>query len=736
MADTKLILSKKYKETRDTAPEGVRHEMEDLETELRRNNIKPGREEETLQCGSKETLHSYRVNRDWRLITYRRKVGEIILLLVDKHDDSYNRVKRLKLTWPNGDLALPVVEEEEPIVIPIKTKKVPVIKPQPEESSGKATSTIPDTAQPFVTYTQEQLKKLGVPREQIDRVREVTYGELKKGNLVNFDLDYLLFELAKGEITYEEAVKQVERPAADKALDKHPKMREHYFVLTDESRDAFLNGELENWQVFLHPSQTEAVETKANGPVLVSGPAGTGKSVVAFHRVKWLLRQKGFEGKRVLFTTYTTTLAQYAQAMLAKLCTEEELERVDVVTFDAFLRDAWTRGGTRRTGRLSYGQDRDGETWLPEALASILEEEDYFEGYLSKWHGRDREFFRREYLNVIQEYDIRDAEAYKNLKRPAIYGNITKRIRGEVWPLFAEMNDSLSQVGRYQSQPRVVALNRLTEALTDSFPNEDKAYLLGRYGAVVVDEVQDFGASEYRFLAALTGNTIDHPRPTLYLTGDGHQRIYGRIGTFSQCNINVTNRSIKLTKCYRSTEAIRKFAESLLKGAEVKGFDGEFETFGGESLEQGEPPVEKYFSNYTAANDAIANTIQAWMAKASKNYGDYAVLLRSNKRKLYAVTKALEERGIPAALVTKEDELDLDDGRVKVMTMHRAKGLQFVGVVLVLDDWPARPKNLDTEDAEAVEEHMLSERQLLYMATMRAQRFVFLTSSNGHSSKI
>lgn len=735
MPQIKIVPTKEYKDARDAAPEAIRWELEDLETELRRNRLTPGRKPENIHCRSKETLHSYRVNKDWRLITYRWKEGEVMLLLAGKHDDTYRRAQNMRFDWKNGKSSLPVTTWVDTIeVAPSKCVKEAVVRVEEPKP------TLPDNAKPFAEYTKEQLLKLGVPKEQVDRVRGATYKELDTDTQLDVEVVLLLIEVAEGTKTYEEAVKEVEtrrkRPSAETDLARHPEKKEHYFVLTDEIRDAFLNGELENWQVFLHPSQTEAVETKANGPVLVSGPAGTGKSVVAFHRVKWLLRQKGFEGKRVLFTTYTTTLAQYAQAMLAKLCTEEELERVDVVTFDAFLRDAWTRGGTRRTGRLSYGQDRDGETWLPEALASILEEEDYFEGYLSKWHGRDREFFRREYLNVIQEYDIRDAEAYKNLKRPAIYGNITKRMRGEVWPLFAEMNDSLSQVGRYQSQPRVVALNRLTEALTDSFPNEDKAYLLGRYGAVVVDEVQDFGASEYRFLAALTGNTIDHPRPTLYLTGDGHQRIYGRIGTFSQCNINVTNRSIKLTKCYRSTEAIRKFAESLLKGAEVKGFDGEFETFGGESLEQGEPPVEKYFSNYTAANDAIANTIQAWMAKASKNYGDYAVLLRSNKRKLYAVTKALEERGIPAALVTKEDELDLDDGRVKVMTMYRAKGLQFVGVVLVLDDWPARPKNLDTEDAEAIEEHMLSERQLLYMATMRAQRFVFLTSSNGHSSKI
>lgn len=393
-------------------------------------------------------------------------------------------------------------------------------------------------------------------------------------------------------------------------------------------------------------------------------------------------------------------------------------------------RDTWTRGGTRKTGSLNFGKTKDGETWLPTALEDVVAK--YADDSLGARKSRTQEFLRREYLDIIQEHDIRDVEAYKKVVRPRRYGNLSEKIREQLWPIFEEMNAQLEDLGRYKSQPRVVALNRLTQELTAPGPNADKAYLLGRYGAVVVDEAQDFGASEYRFLAALTGNTYDHPQPTLYLAGDGHQRIYGRIGAFKQCNINVTNRSFKLTVCYRSTGAIREFAEKLLKGAAVKGLDDEVETFGGESLEQGDPPEEKYVSNYTAENDAIAEAIQTWRGKASKNYGNYAVLLRGNKRKLYAVTKALEERGIPAALVTSEEELDLKDGKVKVMTMHRVKGLQFIGVALVLDDWPTIPKSIDSSDTDAIEEQMVTERQLLYMAAMRAQRFLLLTSSNGH----
>lgn len=730
-----LTLTDKYKNTRDAAPEKIRWELEDLETELRRNRLASGRKQENIYCRTKETLHSYRVNKDWRLITYKWTDNEIILLLAGKHDDAYRQAENLRLEWTKGKSALPTVKEEEPVVIKIKPTKVPVIETQPEKPVEEQKPAIPADAKPFAEYTQEQLLKLGVPKEQVDRVRGATYKEIVAADFVEVEVGCTLIDLAEGKTTYEREIDRIEterkRPPVEKVLNKHPEMREHYFVLTDESRDAFLNGELENWQLFLHHTQREAVEKKVNGPVLVSGPAGTGKSVVAFHRVKWLLRQKGFEGKRILFTTYTKTLAQYAEAMLKKLCTEEELGRVDVMTFDAFLRDAWTQGIAGQTGfTKTY---KDNPYGLPRPLKEALDA--LFGTRRQYWNDRDRDFIAREYVNVILENDIRTLEAYKNVQRPRTYGLLRTEMRERFWPVFDEWNGILAKFKRAKYRPKVAALNALTTALLSPVPNADKAYLLGRYGAVVVDEAQDFGASEYRFLAALTGNTIDHPQPTLYLAGDGHQRIYGRIGAFSQCNINVVNRSFKLTVCYRSTGAIREFAENLLKGVEVKGFDDEFESLGGESLVQGEPPEEKYFSNYTDENDAIANAIQRWRERASKKFGDYAVLLRSN-RGLRAVVNALEARGVSAALVTNEDELDLNDNRVKVMTMHRAKGLQFVGVVLVLDDWPIIPKDLDHTDSDAIEEQMLSERQLLYMAAMRAQRFLLLTSSKGHPADI
>lgn len=52
------------------------------------------------------------------------------------------------------------------------------------------------------------------------------------------------------------------------------------------------------------------------GPILVKGGPGTGKSTLAIYRVQSLLEQ-GF--KTVLFTTYTKALVTYSEQLLTQL---------------------------------------------------------------------------------------------------------------------------------------------------------------------------------------------------------------------------------------------------------------------------------------------------------------------------------------------------------------------------------------------------------------------------------
>ena len=93
---------------------------------------------------------------------------------------------------------------------------------------------------------------------------------------------------------------------------------------------------LEKWRVFLHPTQRKIVNKDYSGAARVLGGAGTGKTVVAMHRAKHLAAGLN-EKERLLFTTYTANLASDIRDNLRKICSMEELRRIDVINLDAWV---------------------------------------------------------------------------------------------------------------------------------------------------------------------------------------------------------------------------------------------------------------------------------------------------------------------------------------------------------------------------------------------------------------
>ena len=77
----------------------------------------------------------------------------------------------------------------------------------------------------------------------------------------------------------------------------------------------------ERWAIFLHPDQRQMVEHSYNGPVRVSGSAGTGKTVVALHRAAYLARNN--PGARVLLTTFSPMLVADLEVKLRRLMNNE-----------------------------------------------------------------------------------------------------------------------------------------------------------------------------------------------------------------------------------------------------------------------------------------------------------------------------------------------------------------------------------------------------------------------------
>ena len=94
--------------------------------------------------------------------------------------------------------------------------------------------------------------------------------------------------------------------------------------VTDDQLTAALQRPFETWMTFLHPRQQAVATRHYTGPARISGPAGTGKSVVALHRLRHLGRRSAGP---LLFTTFVRNLPAVSEVTFRRLAKRLPLTR-------------------------------------------------------------------------------------------------------------------------------------------------------------------------------------------------------------------------------------------------------------------------------------------------------------------------------------------------------------------------------------------------------------------------
>ncbi|MFG2091156.1 UvrD-helicase domain-containing protein [Spirillospora sp. NPDC048824] len=197
----------------------------------------------------------------------------------------------------------------------------------------------------FGQVPDKDLVKLGVDADLIPLVRLPT-GEshLQAMERLLPEPQYIaLVALAQG-MNVQQAWDEVaqclpaeEKPAAVDPDDLVAAMRrtpgEVAFVSGPEELRDILAHPFDTWRIFLHPRQRRvALRPSYSGPAQVTGGAGTGKTVTALHRAKFLAMWDA----RVLLTTFTKNLSQALEKQLALLVEDEAVRaRINVQTVDA-----------------------------------------------------------------------------------------------------------------------------------------------------------------------------------------------------------------------------------------------------------------------------------------------------------------------------------------------------------------------------------------------------------------
>lgn len=693
------------------------HKVLQFVAKFRQNPRATGINYEPIHDAADPNMRSVRIDQDVRGIVLKPAVGDIYCLLwVDRHDDAYQwaRRHRVQIHPDVGAIQIFAVDEGSAPASGVSSD-VPLSALQPERGED-----VPRGAGLFAALRDRQIRALGVPEQHLAAVRAVmTEDDLERlQSMLPDDAFEALFLYAAGE-SYDSIC--TARPS-DTPIDtndfaaalERDESRRHFVVLTDDSDiEALLAAPLERWRVFLHPSQRRLVNRDWSGPVKVTGGAGTGKTVVAMHRARYLAQKyKDLPGRPVVFTTFTKTLAEDIEQNLKKLCTPQELERIQVVNLDRWAFNLLKAMGYRY--RPLYDEKERQQYW--ERALAVLPEEvraQHLDGIASPLN-----FVRAEYERVILPQGCETLDDYLRARRIGRGGKLGRSQKKAIWPVFAEYRALLTAAG----------LREPEEAYRDARLLLEKEKSSQGVRAMIVDEGQDISAAAYEFIRAV----VPEADNDLFIVGDAHQRIYRHKVVLGRVGINVRGRSRSLRLNYRTTDEIRRWACAQLAGCEIDDLDGNADTLRGyRSLTHGEEP--EVISSASVDDDvrhirAVLMSSQQQGIEARK----LCVTVRDNNR-LRELAGVLTTEGIPHLVLNNTTTDDPNVDGIRLATMHRVKGLEFDVVIVAAyegADHYAEQFSRDS-DAGVAEDAETAERCLLLVAATRAKRQLIVLSRRG-----
>ncbi|MFM8935579.1 MAG: 3'-5' exonuclease [Vulcanococcus sp.] len=696
-------------------PEKAQGKVATFISKFRDNPRSPGLNYERIEGGKDPFIRSLRVDQDIRCIVRAPDTGDTcVLLWIDKHDDAYQWARRRTCHVNRVSGALQVVDVEaaemavgDAIAAAVSealANQAPVVQPAP--SQAKVGSL-------FEHCSDDQLMLLGVPEALLPAVRAVSSEEALSRLIEWVPQDCVdgLILLADGkpiEAVIEELERQ--RPSAIDPTDvaaalETPESKAEFLVITDDDvLEAMLSAPLERWRVFLHPSQRRLVERQWSGAVRVLGGAGTCKTVVAMHRARWLANEliKTSAPGRVLFTTFTRNLATDIRANLTKICSPEELQRIEVIHLDGWVMTFLKGQGLQV--RVFNEEARDSCWSLAMDLASVPD--------------LNERFYREEWKEVVLAQGCRSRDDYLMARRVGRGTRLSRPQRAQIWPVFDAVRAEFRQRGLWEPE-------EAKQIAADLIHKADRPPL---YAAVVVDEAQDLDVASFSLLRALVGE----PRANdLFIVGDPHQRIYGKPLVLSRCGIDIRGRARKLRINYRTTEETRAWATAVLYDLDFDDLDGGSDPASDyRSLLHGDQPLVQGFDDPGEEQRFLVSTLRQ-LREEQKSLASTCVAARTNKavEKLEALFKG---EGFATRVIKAEESDDPSDPALRLATMHRVKGLEFDQIFLPTLDSSQMPLQVELNkrpDALSRELFEQQERSLLHVAATRAKKRVVVSYS-------
>ena len=645
--------------------------------DLQVNPEQPGLRFHRLDKARDKAFWSVRASGDIRLIVHRSDAS-LLLCYAGHHDAAYRWAERRRLERHPTTGAAQLVEIRETVI------DLPVYRQVEAEA--------PPSPAPFAQLSDGELLGYGVPGDWLADVRTATEETvLDLAEHLPGEAAEALLELATGG-TPPQPVHTTEE--ADPFA--HPDAQRRFRVMTGAAElERALDSPWEKWTVFLHPAQRSIVHRSHSGPARVAGSAGTGKTVVALHRAVELAR--AHPDAKVLLTTFSDILARALARKLDLLAANEPALRGRITV------EAIDRIGVQvHESLIGPAQIADTAT-----IRALLEQA----SAQADPHRFSDRFLESEWHDVVDAWQLTGWESYRDVARLGRKTRLGEKQRALLWSIFAGVRRSLSERGLL-TLPGVFAEAGARLAQGEARP----------FAHAVVDESQDIGVPQLRFLAALAGGKPDG----LFFSGDLGQRIFQTPFSWKSLGVDVRGRSHTLRINYRTSHQIRRQADRLLP-PELSDVDGNREVRRGTvSAFNGPEPVVKVAGSAEEEGAALADWLGERIAEGVQPH-EIGIFVRSRAQVRRA---AIAVQAADLKYVELDEALDGADGHVAIGTMHLAKGLERRAVAVVACDdevIPLQSRIEEIADEADLEDVYNTERHLLYVACTRARDHLLVT---------
>ena len=646
------------------------------------------------------------------------------------HDEIYNFINHSRVVYNANTETINIVSIEN------------VGKPVITEPEKKDKSREPVKKSIFQGWDEKSLVEVGIPKEYVVFLLACTNEDdlffLDANHEVPEEVVSLAIDLlgrtprdfaSKGPLTTEEKDKALVNWAENSGFSK--------FFDSFEDFQSLMSGEIERWMVWPNPRQKEIINANYAGPAQVRGPAGTGKTVIALHRVAKIVEKLknqqlsltgSAENNKIAFITFNKNLSTVLGNLYGRIPGARRGD-VDFRTLDSLVykvvSDANLRFGRYEINPIGNNapSDKEIKRLFSESFEEVIFPEIQVFSRRKDFDAHSlEEYLYDEVESVIDGRGIEEESEYLEVPRLGRKYPFGQNQRKLVWKLYTHLCDGLEEDRKVTfSQRRKLALKELESNGTPI------------YRSVFVDEVQDLSLVGLKIICQTLGASLDNLADGLLIVGDEAQRVYKNSWSLKEAGINVVGRSTILEKNYRNTQEILDFAlavageDEVIGLDEIDGIEKRSNAIGAAELEGGRSPKLIICKDEADQAEQISLEIRELIDSYEVSYGEIVILFRNNKS-IYHWRDLLGRLGIPTADLADYD--GTQQNGVQLGTLFKAKGLESKIVILPdMTKGKFLPSDREPDEEEnSYQERIELETNRFWVAATRARDFLLMTA--------